>query len=244
MLATSFRHRQDISILLVLSMLFTITLTTMTPPVDASFLRTAGSIAQTVFVNGGALVAGYMGGVLGIALGGGPVGMVAGGVAGFWLGKKALNWVTSSFANVAMVAGAVGGGLLVAGMGFPMLAVGVLGGAVLGRGIAALIKKLTGREPPVVNRAEVDRQHERAVEFLARRRVTQASSVIRPESKPVAAPAAVPKVDNAQQAYDKYLAAYKAYMEASQRGDARAARAAYANYKTYLRLYDTMLRGK
>ena len=104
-----------------------------------------------------------MGAVLGMAVGGGPIGMVAGGVGGFIVAKKLMGWATSSFANVATVLGAVGGGLLMAGMGFPMLAIGVIGGGLIARGIAALIKKLTGKSAILINRAIGD-QEERSVD--------------------------------------------------------------------------------
>lgn len=240
------RNRQGISMLLVVSMLIS-TWLAVPMPVKAGILGSVGNIAKAVVVNGGALVAGYMGGVLGMALGGGPIGMVAGGVGGFILGKKVLGWATSSFANVATVAGAVAGGVLLAGAGLPLLLAGVVGGALLGRGLVTLIKKLTGKSASIVQitgvNKEEDKQSQEFMNYLAH------SSGTNPAAAPAAAaPAITQSVQEApanggQDAYNKYLASYRAYMDATQKGNSELAKSAYIDYQKNLTAYQASMSG-
>ena len=143
----TYSARQNISVMLILSLIFSFWFTVA--PVnkaEAGILSTVGSAAKSLFVNVGALATGAMSAVVGMAVGGGPLGMAVGGLAGYFVGKKVLNWTTSSVANFATVAGAIGGGLLCAGMGFPMLAIGIVGGGLVARlltkGISAVASKL------------------------------------------------------------------------------------------------------
>lgn len=239
--------RQEISMLLVVTMLIS-TWLAVPMPAKAGILGSLGKIAKTVVVTGGALVAGYMGGVLGMALGGGPIGMVVGGVGGFILGKKVLGWATSSFANVATVAGAVAGGVLLAGAGLPLLLAGVVGGALLGRGLFTLIKRLTGRAPGLVkitgvNKAEA-KQSQEFMNYLAH------SSGTNPAAAPAAAVPAItqsvqeaPAASGGQDAYNKYLASYRAYMDATQKGNSELAKKAFVDYQKNLTAYQASMSG-
>ncbi|NLI76258.1 MAG: hypothetical protein GX442_07440 [Candidatus Riflebacteria bacterium] len=241
MMTLTFRRRQEISMLTVLCMVLSLW-TFTAPKAHAGFLQSAGGLLKTVVINGGALAAGYMGGVLGIALGGGPIGMVAGAVGGFILGKKVLTWTTASVANAATVAGAVAGGLLCAGMGLPLLAAGVVGGALIARFGAQLIgklfKKVTGKPAPVVDLKAQDAKAQEFINQLSKGTPAAASPAPATPTKQAVEPS---KTDATQGAYEKYLAAYKAYMAATQSGNAAAAQKAYAEYKTNLDLYNASL---
>ena len=247
-------QRKSLSSLLIVTMLLSFWPLFSPQPVRAGFVDTAKKVAKTVVVQGGALTAGFFGGVVGMALGtgtivGGPIGMVAGGVGGYLVGKKVMNWVTSSTANVAMVLGAVGGGLLCAGMGFPVLAAGVLGGALLGRGLVALYKKITGKSSVTVSApsssAEMATQETNAqafLDYLQNKRAAAAAPASSGASTGGAVSSSGPSA-SAQDAYNKYMAAYDAYMEATKKGDATAAQNAYREYKTYLDLYNASVKG-
>ncbi len=249
MLTLTIRRRQELSILVIFSIVFSFL--TITPvPAKAGILSSIGSTLGTVgkflAVQGGGLVAGYFGAVLGIALGGGPIGMVAGGVGGYIIGKKLMTWATTNLTNFATLAGAVGGGLLLAGCGFPMIAVGVVGGALLARGIAWLWKKLTGKAktPEVaVTVTEQDNKAQAFINSLSSSSTTTATPAPAATTAKPATPAPTP-TNNGQDAYNKYLDAYKAYMAATSKGDAAAAQASYAEYKKYLAEYNATLKGK
>lgn len=239
MLTLTYNRRQGLSILLVLSMIFSMWLT-VSPmnQADAGILSAVGGIAKSLFVNVGALAAGAMTAVVGAAVGGGPLGMAIGGVAGFFIGKKVLNWTTSSVANFATVAGAIGGGLLCAGMGFPMLAIGILGGGLVSRllvkGVSALVKKVTGGKSLLIKKSDV--VTEEALEENAK-----IAAYVNSLEKNT--PAADPnKVEDSQTAYNNYLEAYEKYVECTQKGDQKGAQAAFESYRTNMSLYQALIK--
>lgn len=238
----SYRRRQEVSILLVLSMVFSLW-AAVPERVDAGFLQTVGKAIRWTTVTAGSLAGAFMGGVIGMAVGGGPIGMVAGAVGGYIVSKKLLNWATSSFVNVATTLGAVGGGLLMAGMGMPMLAIGIIGGGLIARAVAALLKKVTGKSTILVNKKSLEVQEERSRSIIERRLAETSTPATTPKVQ--SAPAAA-KVEPAQltseQVYDQYLSAYRAYMEATQNGDSKAAQQSYTDYQKYLALYNQMLK--
>ncbi|MDD3000784.1 MAG: hypothetical protein PHF29_03440 [Candidatus Riflebacteria bacterium] len=249
MLALSINSRQNISVVLVLSMLFSIWLTVA--PInraEASFLGNIGGTVKSIFVNVGGLAAGALAAVAGMAIGGGPLGMAIGGLAGFIVGKKVLNWTTSSVANFATVAGAIGGGLLCAGMGFPMLAIGVIGGGLLGRLITKGVTALLGKgKNIVVAKSDMDpaaaaKESKEIENYIAS--LNAASSKSSPAAKSTyvnveTTSTAVPT--NSEEAYRRYSAAYKEYTEAAQQGDSAKAKAALESYRKYFELYSALL---
>ncbi|HNW35674.1 MAG TPA: hypothetical protein PKM25_12120, partial [Candidatus Ozemobacteraceae bacterium] len=172
-MSIAYRRRQDVSILLVLSMIFSLWIA-IPQPASAGFFQTVGNALKWTVNTAGSLAGACMGGVLGMAVGGGPIGMVAGAVGGYIVAKKVMNWATSSFVNVATTLGAVGGGLLMAGMGMPMLAVGIIGGALIARVAASLISKITGKSTKLVNKENVTIQEERSKSIIERRFATGA----------------------------------------------------------------------
>lgn len=255
MMTLTYNKRQNLSILLVLSMVFTMWMT-VSPlnQANAGILSAVGNIAKSVFVNVGALAGGALTAVVGAAVGGGPLGMAIGGVAGFFVTKKVLNWTTSSVANFATVAGAIAGGALCAGMGFPMLAVGVLGGGLVSRllvkGVGALVEKITGSSTLTVSKSDID-------EDAARRESEELASYIESlqadtaMSKPVATTSSETKakventsadIKDSQAAYQNYIAAYQRYMDCTQKGDQKGAQAAYEQYRTNMAIYQQLLK--
>jgi hypothetical protein len=245
----AYKQRQNVSLLLVLSMLFSIWAITA-PQVQASILGKVGSVAKSIFVNVGGAATGVLGAAVGAALGGGPLGMAAGGIGGFILGKKVLGWTTSSVANFATVAGAVAGGALCLGMGFPMLAVGAIGGGLIARMAVSAAKKLFGKKTPMIANTQIDpnaaaKENAAAASFLDQlnKKDETPTAALAPEPPKTAEPVKPSKeVKDSQTAYDKYTAAYKNYMTATQKGDAALAQAAYKEYKQYLGLYNSYIK--
>ena len=242
MMTMTYNRRQGLSIFLVLSMIFTMWISVC--PVnraEAGILSAVGGIAKSLFVNAGALAGGALTAVVGAAVGGGPLGMAVGGVAGFFATKKALNWTTKSFANFATVAGAVAGGFLCAGMGFPMLAVGVLGGGLVSRllvkGVGALVSKITGGKSVSVSNVDIDeeaakRESAAVEEYLNRmQREEESASVV---NKPVLS-------ITSQDAYNRYVSAFQRYSDCAQKGDAQGAQAAMKEYQENMELYQNLL---
>jgi hypothetical protein len=250
MYVLAYKQRQNVSLLLVLSMLFSLWAITG-GQVQAGILGKIGGVAKTIFVNAGAVATGVLGAAVGAALGGGPLGMAAGGVGGFIVGKKVLNWTTSSMANFATVAGAVAGGALCLGMGFPMLAIGAIGGGLIARMAVKAAGKLFGKKTPMVSNTQIDpaaaqKENAAAAAFLDsmnKKKESASVSAKAPEepakSKPVKSSSGI---KDSQAAYERYTAAYKNYMEATQKGDAALAQSAYKEYKEYLGLYNSFIK--
>jgi len=251
MMTMTYNQRQSISTMLLVSMLFSLWVAVApVTPVHASLFSSVGGAAKSIFVNVGAIAAGAFGGVLGMAVGGGPLGMAVGAVGGYIVGKKVLNWTTSSVANFATVAGAVAGGALCIGMGFPMLAVGVIGGGLIARLAVKGIQKLFGNKNVTIKQSDIDPDAAKAesaatADFIAKLNsgssTPSTATVTKAEPKPAAAaPAAT--IKDSQTAYNNYLAAYQKYMAATQKGDATAAKEAYTDYKTNLDLYNALIK--
>ena len=238
----TYNRRQGLSILLVLSMIFSMWMA-VSPmnQAEAGILSAVGGIAKSLFVNVGALAAGALTAVVGAAVGGGPLGMAIGGVAGFFIGKKVLNWTTSSVANFATVAGAIGGGLLCAGMGFPMLAIGVLGGGLISRllvkGVSALVKKVSGGKSIFLKKSDLDQEAAVKEDAEVKAYIESLEAVRKSDTKTDTGS----KIDS-QTAYNNYMKAYEDYVAATQKGDAKAAKAAYETYTTNMNLYQSLLR--
>lgn len=251
MMTMTYSQRQNVSTMLLISMLFSLWVAVAPMgQLHASILTKAKTIGKSIFVNVGAVAAGIGGGALGMALGGGPLGMAAGAIGGFIVGKKVLNWTTSSVANFATVAGAVAGGALCIGMGFPMLAVGVIGGGLVARLAVKGVSKLFGKKPVMLKQSDINpsaaaKENAEAADFMAKMTgtsivpITSSASVAK---KSVAAAPTIktPKVADSQAAYTNYLAAYKQYMTATQKGDAALAKSSYADYKKNLDLYNSL----
>ena len=231
--------RQNISVMLILSLLFSFWFTVA--PVtraEAGFLSSVGNVAKSLFVNVGSLAAGVMGAVVGTAVGGGPLGLAVGGLAGYFVGKKVLNWTTSSVANFATVAGAIGGGLLCAGMGFPMLAIGVVGGGLIARLVTKGVSALFGKGKNItITKGEIDeeaaKEEQAAIDDYLNNLIAENEAIANGEV------AGAP--ENSQEAYEKYTAAYAEYTAAVSRGDTAAAQKAMTDYKTYFKQYSQLL---
>ena len=254
MMTMTYNKRQGLSILLVLSMVFTMWMT-VSPmnQANAGILSAVGSIARTLFVNVGGLAAGAMGAVVGAAVGGGPLGMAIGGVAGFFVGKKLLNWCTSSVANVATVAGAVAGGFLCAGMGFPMLAIGVLGGGLVSRllvkGVGALIDRITNGKTITVSKSDIDEaaakeESDAVAAFIngLQDDDTRVTTTTVKQDTPKVEEKKTVDIKDSQVAYDAYTAAYQRYVNCAQKGDTEGAKAAMEEYRTNISLYQALLK--
>ena len=232
--------RQNISVMLILSLLFSFWFTVA--PVtraDAGILSGIGKVAKSLFVNVGSLAAGAMGAVVGMAVGGGPLGMAVGGLAGYYVGKKVLNWTTSSVANFATVAGAVGGGLLCAGMGFPMLAIGIVGGGLVSRLVTKGISKIFGKSKNVtISQSDIDEEAAKRDQDATQEYI---SSLIEQDQAFLnGGNANAPQ--NSQEAYELYSSAYAEYTAAVSRGDTASAQKALENYNTYYTQYKQLLR--
>jgi hypothetical protein len=255
MMTMTYNQRQNVSVMLLVSMLFSLWIAVApVGQLHASILDTVKNVGKAIFVNGGAIAAGLAGGALGMALGGGPLGMAVGAVGGFIVGKKVLNWTTSSFANFATVAGAIAGGALCIGMGFPMLAVGVIGGGLIARLAVTAISKLFGKKQVLIKQGDIDpaaaaKENSAAADFMAKMTgtstvpVATAPKATKTTSAAAAPAVKAPAVVDSQAAYSNYLAAYKQYMSATQTGNAALAKSSYADYKKNLDLYNSLIKG-
>ncbi len=247
MMTLTYNRRQAVSVLLILSMVFSMWMT-VSPlqQANAGILSSVGHIAKSIFVNVAALAGGAATAVLGAAVGGGPLGMAVGGVAGFFLTKKVLNWTTSSVANFATVAGAIGGGLLCAGMGFPMLAVGVLGGGIVSRllvkGVSALVKKITGGKDVTVTKAEIDEVAAQEEAARINAFLDSLESRAKASDSETANTGSAPVIQDSESAYNNYVAAYEQYVNCVNNGDAEGAKAAYESYRKNMDLYQSLLK--
>jgi hypothetical protein len=255
MIMSCYQHKQNVSILLVLSLMISIWFT-VAPlgSANASILGSIGNAAKSIFVNVGALAAGAVTGVVGMAVGGGPLGMAVGGLGGYIVGKKVLNWTTASVGNFATVAGAIGGGLLCAGMGFPMLAIGVVGGGLLAKtvtkGVSALFGKNKGKSFTIAKK-DIDQsaaaQEAKEIEaYLAaslnnydknKKAEATSNNVVLETNTGSSSGAPV----SSQQAYELYTAAYKEYTSAAQAGDRARAEKSLESYRTYFKIYSDLL---
>lgn len=248
MMSITYSQRHNLSMMLVLSMMFSLWFTVApVGQLQASILGSVKNIAKSVFVNVGAVAAGLAAGAIGMAVGGGPLGMAVGGIGGYIVGKKVLNWTVSSTANFATVAGAIAGGALCIGMGFPMLAVGVIGGGLIARLAAKGLAKLFGKKPVMVKQSDIDPAAAAAESaavgnfFANMNNKTEPAAVVK---EPVAQAdnSSSFNVGDSQSAYTSYVAAYKTYMEATQKGDAALAKSSYTEYKKNLDLYNALLK--
>ncbi len=254
MFSLTYNRRQSLSILLVLSMVFSMWMTVAPQnQANAGILSSLGNIAKSVFVNVGALAAGAMTAVVGAAVGGGPLGMAVGGVAGFFLGKKVLKWTTSSAANFATVAGAIAGGFLCAGMGFPMLAIGVVGGGLVSRllvkGVSALVKKITGSSNLLITSGDIDENAAKAendamAAYLASLQKDEpvVSTQTVEEETATKTTSSTSEAKDSQTAYNNYTKAYEEYISCTQKGDVEGSKKAYESYRTNLTLYQSLLK--
>ncbi len=247
MFTMTYNRRQSLSILLVLSMFFSMWMSVSTlNRANAGILSAVGNIAKSIFVSVGGLAAGAMGAVLGAAVGGGPLGMAIGGVAGYFIGKKVLNWTTSSVANFATVAGAVAGGFLCAGMGVPMLAIGILGGGIVSRllvkGVQALIKKVKGGSL-FIKKSDIDEEAAKAENAEIAAYIDNINKEYTTPEPTITQPAkTTQKPIDSQTAYDNYMAAYNEYVECTSKGDAKGAKAAFTKYEENMELYQSLLK--
>lgn len=250
MMSVAYSQRQNVSMMLVLSMIFSLWLTVApVGQLHASMLGSVKNVAKSVFVNVGAVAAGLFGGVIGMAVGGGPLGMAVGGVGGFIVGKKVLNWTVSSVANFATVAGAIAGGALCLGMGFPMLAVGVIGGGLIARLAVKGVSKLFGKKPVIMKHGDVNpavaaQESAVAAAFFDKLNKKSEDEPAAKKEEPSVAPSkpSAPSVSDSQTAYNNYVAAYKSYMEATQKGNAALAQSSYADYKKNLDMYNSLIK--
>ncbi|HNV68167.1 MAG TPA: hypothetical protein PKO06_00615 [Candidatus Ozemobacteraceae bacterium] len=240
MMTLTMRRRQPISLLLVLTM-FLSTFLVAPATSEAGLMDSVKSVSKWLFVKAGSLGAAYGGAVLGMAIGGGPIGMVLGGVGGYIVGKKVMEWGTSNSKNFWTLAGGLAGAALTVGMGWPVMLAGVAVGALGSRALASVIGKIFNKAKAVAApvtaqaAAKMADQDAKAQAFI-----DQMMGKANGSSGTTAAQAAVAPMTagtGSQGAYDRYLSAYKTYMDATQKGDAQAAQQAYTEYQSALKEY-------
>ena len=238
MMTLTMRRRQPISLLLVLAMLVS-TFLAVPATSQAGFLDSVKSVSKWLVVKAGSLGAAYGGAVLGMAIGGGPIGMVLGGVGGYIVGKKVMEWGTKDSKNFWTLAGGLAGAALTIGMGWPVMLAGVAVGALGSRAVASLLKKMFNKvktvAAPVTAQAaaKMSEQDAKAQAFIDQMTGKTPKAVV--TSQAALAPMAASS--GSQAAYNRYLAAYKTYMDATQKGDAPTAQKAYGEYQSALKEY-------
>ena len=121
-----------------------------------------------------------------------------------------------------------------------MLAIGVLGGGIISRllvkGVGALVKKITGSSTLTVNKNDLNNSSE--VDYYLDN-INQKYNTSTVQSQTTSTNVSV---QTSQAAYDKYMSAYQEYVNCAQKNDQTGAKAAYDKYKTYLDLYQTLLK--
>ncbi len=240
MMTLTMRQKQPISLVLVLTMFLG---TFLVAPVtsQAGLMDSVKSVSKWLFVKAGSFGAAYGGAVLGAAVCGGPIGMVLGGVGGYIVGKKVMNWGTSSSTNFWTLAGGLAGAALTVGMGWPVMLAGVAVGALGSRALASVIGKIFNKAKAVATpitaqaAAKMSEQDAKAQAFIDQMMGKASGSTSSTYGQ--AAPAPMSATSGSQDAYNRYLAAYKTYMEATQKGDSAAAQSAYAEYQSALKAY-------
>ncbi|MBF0547968.1 MAG: hypothetical protein HQM08_26260 [Candidatus Riflebacteria bacterium] len=237
-----FKTKREISIFLVLNMLLSFLIITA-PPVKAGIMSTVGSLAKGIVVTGGSIAGALVGGTLGIAVGGGPIGMVLGGAAGYFVSGKVLNWLTANCTNAGTFAGAVAGGALCLGLGFPVVLCGLLAGGVIGHIVGGMIDNATGGgAQAMVSVAASDAQAQSFIDHMMAGDGTAPAAptdtaVSSGSGNSTSGAAAAP--DQSQSAYENYLSSYKAYTDAVQKGDDKTAQKCLADYQKYYSIYQS-----
>ncbi len=219
-------------------------------PVQAGVIdsvKSAVDSARKWVINLGAIPAGIVMGltgaaVLGIALG--PIGIIAGGIGGYFLGKGLVKWIFSGEGKIAMglcgIAGACIGG---ATMGIP--------GAILGGIIGAAVGKFLASGRLIAKSAEVTAeaqsiQDQKASAFISHMKKNGNQEALAVSSGESMASKPVLKVKNSlksfkQKLYEKYQAAYKKYTQALQKGDQEEAKKSLTQYQKYHSEYQKSL---
>lgn len=242
MSALTFKVKREISVFLAVNLLLSLFLINV-PAVKAGLLSTVGSIAKGIVVTGGSIAGAIVGGTLGIAVGGGPIGMVIGGVGGYIVSGKVLSWLTANCTNATTFAGAVAGGALCLGLGFPVVLCGAIAGGILGHLAGGMIDDFVGRTAQTMVPVPAnDAQAQSFIDHMlagsgdgAGNSVAGSPSTV-DNSKPSTV-AATP--DESQGAYEKYLSSYKAYTEAVAKGDTKNAEKCLADYQKYYSIYQS-----
>ena len=219
---TTYMRRNSVAVLLMISIIFSLIAPTVGAKILDSINRGLNKMGSAIrkgvnwmnnavdkgrgFVIGTAAVgSGLMMGLGGAIIGGlcfGPVGLIAGAVGGYFLGKFLTKSILKS--NLPMIVGGVIGGALTATMGLPAILCGVFIGAVAGRFLAKgkigndRVFNVSSSGTPATAGAPSANS-----EVLLREDTTAMSTNM-----------------NAQQEYQH---AYKMYVEATQKGDSKAA---------------------
>lgn len=120
-------RKNNLSLLLAFSMLFSIFFLAAAPPAEAGLFRALAKIGRAVVVTASAVTGGVIGAVVG-CVGGGPIGAMAGFAAGAALGGIAMGALTSTTGTSALTGAAIGALHGVCGGPLGMLAGAAIGG--------------------------------------------------------------------------------------------------------------------
>ena len=131
MMHMTYRRRQELSIVLMITMVGSF-LAVSPAPAEAGFL----SGLKTLFTVGTSLMAGLVGGGIGLAVGGLP-GMLIGGIGASLLTYGALNWAGN---HLPELAGASAGAVIGSRFGVFGTLIGMITGAFLGDKISDAVK--------------------------------------------------------------------------------------------------------
>ena len=227
---------KKISLLLVLSILFTVFIpATSNAGIINSLLSAVKPYAGIIGNIGGAVAGATMcAGVLP------PLGMLAGGICGYVIGGILANYVTGGLSNIATLGGAAVGVMACASMGPIGYVVGAIGGGFLGKIAYNLIKKLDNKATGgLLLSPKVDASGN-AVSVGSTSNsvavINQTDGSI-PTAYGLQSPIEVPVTnrviteDEVQKASDEYQAAYRAYTVAIRTGTAEEIKEAHAVYQ-------------
>ncbi len=222
--------KRPVSMLLILSIVTSFFLLPATPAhagILGSFLHAIRPLAG---------IAGKVAGaVIGASLCGAfcpPLGMIAGGVMGWIAGGIITGYGTSSLANLATLAGGVVGAMAL-GPG----AVGMVGGFLLGGFLGRMAMKLLQDVDHTMTGGILFKKSATGIRSVLGRSQTPSSSAFTPATSGASSLGVTVSGDRSaeiQSAENKYKAAYQKYIDATQKGDAKAAAEAH---KVYLNAY-------
>ncbi|RCK79834.1 MAG: hypothetical protein OZSIB_3988 [Candidatus Ozemobacter sibiricus] len=232
--------KRPVSMLLILSIVTSFFLL----PARPAHAGILGSFLQAIRPLAG--IAGKVAGaVIGASLCGAfcpPLGMIAGGIMGWIAGGIITGYGTSSLTNLATLAGGVVGAMAL-GPG----AVGMVGGFLLGAFLGRMAMRILHSADNTITGGILFKKATSGVSNLfggARSTSSPAFTPTVPAASSLGVTVSGDRSAEIQAAESKYKAAYQNYIEATQKGDSKAAAEAHKIYLNAYQTYQNLSAGK
>lgn len=231
--------RRDLSMLLVLVLM--VSMLVVPAVAEAGIISSALSSLRPFLQVGGKVAGAVVGGTLcsGFVP---PLGMIAGGLAGWMIGGIISNYGTSSIGNLATLAGAAAGAMALSSLGPIGYVAGAIGGGWIGKWAMGLLKStdpggiLFSQQPSMtVAGSSGPTVYSGSVPALSAASPMAAGPSVIPQAS------YIPTSEEIRQADQEYQAAYQLYLKASRSGDASEIKAANEQYQQALENYRAMI---